>query len=251
MKKGVRHRRAREAREADHAQRTNTVGGPELPPEFATFAWLLDPERRETMRRRFVDGKGGAMERWVTKFAYSRPLAPEHGIVGMRFMTVEQYMQGEGNRPGPKYLNLPPGVGYDSGPPEAGVKTSGEDLASRLHRAAWELVRDPEYVEALHRRINDGKAPAMERLLAELLDEKSRNPETWRPRKSFCFLSKHPPWLMDPLAERERIMIEAQEAEAVLQARVREEARTKQATAAAAPPDEPSDDEALELYEEP
>jgi hypothetical protein len=244
-------RRLHRAREAYRVQSTNAGGEHALPPELAIFVWLLDPERYETMRRRFIDGKGGAVEHWVSEYAYSRPLAPEHDTVGWRFMTVEQLLQGQGNEPGPKYLNLPPGVVPTPGSAQAVVKSSWESLASRLHKAAWALVRDPEYLAALQRRIDDGKAPAMERLLCEIIAQNARKPEVWRPRKSFAFVSKHLPWLMDPLAEPERIMIEAQEAEAVLQARVREEARTKQATAAAAPPDEPSDDEALELYEEP
>jgi hypothetical protein len=197
------------------------------------------------MRRRFVDGKGGAMERWVWKFAYSRPPAPEYDYIGMRFMTIEQYMRGEGNKPGPKYLNLPPGVVYNAGPPRT------EDWASRLHRAAWALVEDSEYIVALERRVDDGTASAMERLRAELLEERARKPEMWRPRLAFCFLSKYLPWEMDPLRERERIFIEARKAEDELEARAREEARTNHHTAAAAPPDDLSDGEGLELYEEP
>ena len=210
-------------------QSTNAVGEPALPPEFAIFAWLLDPERRETMRRRFIDGKGGAMERRITEFAYSRPPAPEYGYIGWRYMTTEQYLRGEGNKPGPKYLNLPPGVVC----PEfaQGKEKSWEDnLEVRLHEAAWALVQDPEYRHALQRRIDDGKAPAMQRLLWDIAEQHVRKPEMWRPRLPFCFLSVHPPWMMDPLAERERLFIEAQEAEAAL-------------------PEDPLDPDALELYQ--
>ena len=242
---------ARSARKVRRAQSTKASGGPELRPVFAIFAWLLNPERREAMRRRFIDGKGGPMERWIWKFAYSRPLAPEHGVVGMRFMTMDQNFRGEGVKPGPKYLNLPPGAVDRSGRPDGEAGISWESLALQLHQAAWALVQDPEYVEALRRRIDDGKAPAMERLLCEIVEQNSQKPEVWRPKKPCAFVSEVPPWFMDPLAERERIMIEGQEAEAALQARVREEARTKQATAAAAPPDEPSAGEELEVYEEP
>ena|ERR1700731_565326 len=89
-------RRSRRAQEAHRAQSMSAVGGPALPPALAIFAWLLNPEQREAMRRRFIDGKGGTMERWIWKFAYSRPLAVEHGVVGMRFMTVDQHFRGEG-----------------------------------------------------------------------------------------------------------------------------------------------------------
>jgi hypothetical protein len=68
VKENAKHR-SRRVREAHGVQSTNAVGEPALPPEFAIFAWLLDPERRETMRRRFIDGKGGAMERRITEFA--------------------------------------------------------------------------------------------------------------------------------------------------------------------------------------
>ena len=97
MEKRAERRESRRARDPHRVQTTNAVGEPELPPELAIFAWLLDPARSETMRRRFIDGKGGAMERWVSKYAYSRPRAPEHGIVGWRFMTLELLLQGEGN----------------------------------------------------------------------------------------------------------------------------------------------------------
>ncbi|HTC24560.1 MAG TPA: hypothetical protein VK688_09365, partial [Gemmatimonadales bacterium] len=84
------------------------------------------------MRRRFIDGKGGAVERWVTKFAHSRPLVLEHGFVGMRFMTYEQYLLGLGDKPGPKYLNLPPGVVPPAERPHTGASSSGEELTGRL-----------------------------------------------------------------------------------------------------------------------
>jgi hypothetical protein len=128
-------------------------------------------------------------------------------------------------------------------------KSWEDDLQVRLHEAAWALVQDPEYRHALQRRIDDGKAPAMQRLLWDIAEQHVRKPEMWRPRLPFCFLSVHPPWMMDPLAERERLFIEAQEAEAALQARVREEACITQATAAAAPPQDPPDPDALELYQ--
>jgi hypothetical protein len=250
MKEDAKRRSCR-AREAHRAQSTNAVGEPAFPSELAIFAWLLDPPRLETMRRRFIDGKGGAMERWVWKFAYSKPLAPEHGISGMIFKSIDQHFSGVSAKPGQKYLNLPPGTVERSGRPQAGAESEWANLALRLHQAAWALVQDPEYVVALQRRIDDGKAPVMERLLCEITEQNSRKPETWRPRKLLSFLSKHPPFLMDFLAERERIMIEAQEAEEALQARAREAARTKQATAPATPPDDPSDGEVLEVYEEP
>jgi len=65
-----------------------------------------------------------------------------------------------------------------------------------------------------------------------------------------AFVTEVLPWLNDPLAERTRIMIEAQEGEEALQARAREEeARNKEG--AAAPPDDLSGLEGLELYEPP
>jgi hypothetical protein len=239
------------ARKVGCAQRTRAGGGSELPPHLAIFAELLDPEPRETMRRRLIDGRGGAMERRITKFASRRPPAPEYGYVGWRFMTIEQYMQGEGNKPGPKYLNLPSGVVH----PEFAQrrpKSLEDNLEARLHEAACALVQDPEYRHALQRRIDDGKAPAMQRLLRDIAEQHVRKPETWQPRLPFCFLSEHPPWMIDPLAERERIMIEARTAQDELEARAREAARTKQPTAAAARPDDPSAGEVpdLELYEE-
>jgi hypothetical protein len=210
--------------------------------------WLLDPERRETMRRRFIGGKGGPLERWIWKFAYSKPLAPEDGIVGMRFMTVDQYFRGEGAKPGPKYLNLPPGAVDRSGRPDGEAGISWERLALQLHQAAWALVEDPEYVEALQRRIDDGKAPAMERLLCELIEQNSRKPEVWRPKKPLVFVSEVPPWLMDPLAEREKAMLERQAEQEEQEARIRQETQDQEAARPAAAPDDPSDADGLQLY---
>jgi hypothetical protein len=236
------------ARKVRHAQSTSVSGGPVVPPALAIFVWLLDPERRETMRRRFIDGKGGPLERWIWKFAYSKPLAPEDGIVGMRFMTVDQYFRGEGAKPGPKYLNLPPGAVDRSGRPDGEAGISWERLALQLHQAAWALVQDPEYVDALRRRIGDGKAPAMERLLCEITEENSRKPEAWRPKKPVAFVSEVPPWLMDPWAEREKAMLERQADDEKQEALARQEAPDKQTATTAAPPDEPADLDDPVLY---
>jgi hypothetical protein len=51
----------------------------------------------------------------------------------------------------------------------------------------------------------------------------------------------------DPLAERERIMIERRQADDELEARAREEAQTQQAAGPAVAPDESADPDALEL----
>jgi len=242
-------RRSRRAREAHRAQSANAVGEPALPSELAIFAWLLDPARLETMRRRFIDGKGGAMERWVWKFAYSKPLAPEHGISGMIFKSIDQHFSGVSAKSGQKYLNLPPGTEERSGRPQAGAESGWANLALRLHQAAWALVRDPEYREALQRRIDDGKAPAMERLLCELIEQNSRKPEVWRPKKPLVFVSEVPPWLMDPLAEREKAMLERQAEQEEQEARIRQETRHQEAARPGAAPGEPSDPDALELYQ--
>jgi hypothetical protein len=167
----------------------------------------------------------------------------------MRFMTMDQNFRGEGAKPGPKYLNLPPGAVDRSGRTEAGAGISWESLALQLHQAAWALVQDPEYVEALQRRIDDGKAPAMECLLCELIEQNSRKPEVWRSKKPLVFVSEVPPWLMDPLAERENAMSERQAEQEEQEARIRQETRDQEAARPAAAPDEPSDPDALELYQ--
>src|SRR5260370_37885761 len=164
-------RRSRRAQEAHPVQGTNAVDESALPPELAIFAWLLDPARRETMRRRFIDGKGGPMERWIWKFAYSRPLAPEHGIVGMRFMTVDQNFRGEGAKPGPKYLNLPPGAVDRSGRPDGEAGISWESLAARLPRAAGAPGPGPHYHDPPPRPGRGGDAPRMARPPREITEE--------------------------------------------------------------------------------
>ncbi len=241
----------RRPEKARRGQGTPAGYGPEVPPELAMVAWLLDPERREATRRRFIDGKGGSLEGRLYKYAHSRPPASDHGFIGLQFMTAEQCFSGEGDkRLGEKYLNLPPGVVDPSKRPQAAPQNSSEDIAQRLHREAWALVHDPEYVDALERRIDDGKASQMAALHLEIAVQKAREPQKWRPRRPFRFLSEHPPGLIDPLAERERTMIAAREAQDQLEARARQEARDPQAAGATVAPEDPSDPDSPVLYSE-
>jgi hypothetical protein len=253
-------------REESHAESAGSVSGPVVPQDLAMMAWFLAPERMETLRRQLIDGKAGDIEPRLWKLAYTEPFEQRQAARTIRYMNREQSMRGEADKPGPPYLNAPPGLewGLNGKPGEdpiariqgrhhvqKGARLKWDQVAVDVRRAARALMEDPEYREALVRRIADGKARTMRRLLWEWAERKSQEPADRQPRKPLSMVTEGLPWLNDPLAERERIMIEAQEAEAVLQALVREEARTKQVTAAAMPPDERSDDEGLELYEEP
>ena len=135
----------------------------------------------------------------------------------------------------------------------SGYRINWDKMVLELRRRARALVEDPEYLESLRRRIADGKAPKMVALLLQWPERKSRDPyEKRRGKPQLSVVTPYAvvgPHAHDPLAAREKAMIEAQEAEAALQARVGEEARITQATAAAAPPEDPPDPDALELYQ--
>jgi hypothetical protein len=135
---------------------------------------------------------------------------------------------------------------------KSGYRTKWDKVVPDMRRRARALVENPEYQESLRRRLLDGKAPKMLALLLQWPEKKSRDPyEQERGKPPLTVVVDHTPGTYDPLAEREKAMLEAQKAEEALRARAGEETRTAQATAAAVVPDEPSDGEALELYEEP
>jgi hypothetical protein len=122
------------------------------------------------------------------------------------------------------------------------------NVASDVRRKARELVEDPEYLAALDRRLVDGKAPGMRRLLLQWADTKSRDPEELRRGlPPFTVASKYLPWdpRGDPMREQTQRMIEAK-------AREEEEARAQQEASdkhAAEAPEEPMDLEVVRLPE--
>jgi len=119
------------------------------------------------------------------------------------------------------------------------------NVALDVRRKARALVEDPEYLAALDRRLADGKAPRMRRLLLQWPDQKARDPEELRRGlPPFTVASKYLPWdpRGDPMREKTQRMIEAK-------AREEEEARAKQAAPAnqaAAAPEDPEEGEPLE-----
>jgi len=116
-----------------------------------------------------------------------------------------------------------------------------KNVDSDVRRMARELVEDPEYQEALRRRLVDRKAPTMMRLLLQWPDQKARDPqELWRGKPPLTVVFKHPLGY-DPLAEQTRLMIEKQTA------RERQEQREKQTAAASPPPEDPPDPDTPEL----
>jgi hypothetical protein len=131
------------------------------------------------------------------------------------------------------------------------------NVASDVRRMARELVEDPEYRAALHRRLADGKAPRMMRLLLQWADTKSRDPaELQRGKPTLTVATKHLPGdpAGDPMREQTQRMIEAKAREEEARARQEEDARARQAAGdrpAAARPEEPSDPDQLEVYGDP
>ena len=130
----------------------------------------------------------------------------------------------------------------EGGAPGNRTKLNGKQLAAALRTAARALVEDPEYLEARSRRIDDGKAPRLRRLLWELADQKSREPEAFRPRKlPFCFISDYLPW--DPARDNMREQMDrmiAAKAREEEEARAREAARDRPAPPT---PEEPDPDD--------
>ena len=120
------------------------------------------------------------------------------------------------------------------------------NVALDVRRKARALVEDPEYLAALDRRLADGKAPRMRRLLLQWADTKSRDPEELRRGlPPVTVASKYLPW--DPRGDPMRVKTQ-QEA----RARQEEDARAQQAARdkpAALPPDDPSDPEELEVVD--
>jgi hypothetical protein len=125
-----------------------------------------------------------------------------------------------------------------------------ENVDAAIRRMARELVEDPEYRAALHRRLADGKAPRMMRLVLQFADKKARDPrERRRGKPPLTVVMRYLPGdpKGDPLREREQRMIEAKE-------RAEEAARAQQAASAhqaAAGPEDPEDGEPLESVDSP
>lgn len=244
------------AGEEARPERANAGLGLAVPQDLVMLAELLAPDRVETLRRQLIDGTARDIEPFLYKFAYSGPLEPEAERRSVRFMTWEGW---EAEQTGQTPPDRPKAVDQN----KRRASTAGSDLRGGyrikwdrvvldLRRRARALVEDPRYLESLRRRLIDGKAPRMMRLLLQWPDKKARDPEEQgRGKPPLTVVMDHLPGTYDPLAERQKAMIAALEADEALQARAREEARTKQATAEAAPPDDSSDGEELELYEEP
>ena len=123
-----------------------------------------------------------------------------------------------------------------------------EKLARHVRRVARSLVENPVYLAALQRRLDDQRAPRMVKYFWQLADERGRHPQKWQRRMPpLDFIMKYIPGEHDPLAEQEKVMIAAQEAQEEQEARERQEARSKQSAATAASPEEPSDPNDLQL----
>src|SRR5258707_11688391 len=121
------------------------------------------------------------------------------------------------------------------------------NVALDVRRKARPLVEDPEYLAALDRRLADGKAPRMRRLLLQWPDQKARDPdELRRGLPPLTVASKYLPWdpRGDPMREQSERMIAAKERE-------EEEARAQQAAPdkqVAVAPEEPEEGEPLNPF---
>ena len=126
------------------------------------------------------------------------------------------------------------------------------NVASDVRRMARALVEDPEYLAALERRLADGKAPRMMRLLLQWADQKARDPQERRRGKppltvAMEYLPGDPAG--DSMREQTR-MIEARAREEEARARQAGDARAQQvARDKPAAPADASDPDELELVD--
>src|SRR5258705_3544247 len=142
-------------------------------------------------------------------------------------------------------LNTAVGEGTET---MSGYRIRWDKLAMEVRRRARALVEDPECQESLRRRLGDGKAPRMMRLLLEWPDKKSRDPdELRRGTPPLTYMLPFHLGEYDPLAEQEKVMIAAQEAQEEQEAHERREARNKLSAATAASPEEPPGSNDLQL----
>jgi len=114
MKRRAKRRRSGSIRKEPRAP-TMPAGrqSSDFPPPFDMIAMeLWHPGKRETLRRQLIDGNAGEIELLLLKLAYSSSLEPDQAEQPneMRFMTWEQFLRGEAFKPGPPYLNAPPGL---------------------------------------------------------------------------------------------------------------------------------------------
>jgi len=159
MAKRTTHRRSRAA-EGHRAENTNAGSGPEVPQDLAMIVWQLAPETIETLRRQLIDGKAGDIEPRLWKLAYTEPFEQQGVGRRIRYMNLEQFLRGEADKPGPPYLNAPPGLEWGrNGKPgedpiartqgrhhlQDGARVKWDQVAVDIRRAARALVEDSEY----------------------------------------------------------------------------------------------------------
>ena len=209
-------------------------GAPTVRADLVMITWQLQPKRVAALRRRLISGTAGEIERtFLDIYSEVQDAATTTGY--MRYMTLEQCLAGEGNKPGPQFLNAPPGHPKDPPPMQTYGLTWGL-INAEIVRTITRLIDDPKYHAALKRRIENGSAAGMDRYFWRLASRKPADLGL-RKRRPLCFICKTLPWLADPLAEQERKMIEAQEAEE----------RRQQDKPVTPLPDDPDDPNGLEL----
>lgn len=203
--------------EREPAREPNGTSGPSV------LTHLLDPMRRESLLRRLIDGTAGAVELalWDVADFEEEP---------HRLPTRWRYINRKGEDITPPLLNA-----------------SGEAHAPRrseVQEWARALLMDPVYQEALQRRIDDGKAPAIHARLVRIKETQSHaEPE----KEPFTFINAYGdflPW--DPRGDPMREQCERMNA---AKAREEEEARAQEAAPAkqaAAAPEDPEEGEPLE-----
>jgi len=187
---------------------------------------VLDPKRRETLIRRLIDGKAGAVELalWdVADFEEEPPRRP----------TLFRHINRKGEDITPPQLNA---VGAAQAPQRSEVK-----------EWARGLLMEPRYQEALERRIDDGKASVIH---ARLVRIKAKQSHAEPQKEPFTLMNAYGDFLFwdarsDPMREKCERMIEAKE-------RKEKEARAQQATPgkqAAAVPEDSEEFEELEAVD--
>ncbi len=199
-----------------------------IPPQLVMLLRMLaDPISQHTLWRQLIDGRAGRLEPLLWKLAEDVPLGPERRI-RFYYCNYDEYPSALHWKPieAPYRAGTAKGRDHSSGDRGAGdgvtapgsrdqkAQAAGpkriafDKVKAEVRKGAHALVTDPEYLDALFRRIQDGRAPHMQAMLLRWPERAAKHP-AWqavdrRPLDVICG-PKH-----DPMAEQTQKMVEAQ-----------------------------------------
>ncbi len=257
-------------RQATPRKRTAAVPDPAtdgFPPQLVLLHQMLtDPIGRETRRRQLIDGRAGRLEPLLWKLAEDVPLGSRPPERGTRFYRdYDEYLLALQGKPieAPHPAAAAKGRERSSGDRGAGEGVTAPGTTGQKAQAAgpkriafekvkaevWKwahaLVTDPEYLDALFRRNQDGRALQMLAMLLRFPERAAKHP-AWQAvgKRPLAIIGVSFDPKNDPMAEQTQKMAEAQlqEDEELL----RRQAQPEQQTATTSP-EEATDPDELEV----